>query len=202
MLNSKCKIPDPELLKTEMVPANPTHGIGKMFRYIKAESNRKSGSPKRYYQSWKTTFLACIHSTPATGKYKLLHFLQYFHLQRQSRSQKVLDIQPRLTRRTKTVWRESMAKSNIKQQSTLKSQSSFEKYGREMQDIEEFSNPLDIVMINPKKVGQDYELGDGSQYIKLQRKLSEAMLASYYCWVFGNSKEESVIALRIDSATD
>ena len=51
-------------------------------------------------------------------------------------------------------------------------------------------------MLNLKEAGQEYELGHSLLYIKLQRKLPEAMLARYHCWIFENSKEESVTALR------
>ena len=63
-------------------------------------------------------------------------------------------------------------------------------------DIEEFVHLLDIAMINLQEAGQHYELGDGSLYTKLQRKIPEAMLALYHRWIFENNKEESVIALR------
>ena len=51
-------------------------------------------------------------------------------------------------------------------------------------------------MINLREAGKLHELGDGSLYTKLQRKLPQAMLAHYHRWIFENSKEESVIALR------
>ena len=63
-------------------------------------------------------------------------------------------------------------------------------------DIEQIADLLDIAMINLKEVGKEFELGDGSLYTKLRRKLPEAMLARYHRWVFENNKEESVIALR------
>ena len=63
-------------------------------------------------------------------------------------------------------------------------------------DIEEFADLLDIAMINLQEAGQHYELGDGSLYNKLQRKIPQAMLAHYHRWIFENNKEESVLALR------
>ena len=51
-------------------------------------------------------------------------------------------------------------------------------------------------MINLQEAGQHYELGDGSLYTKLQRKIPETMLARYHRWVFEYNKEESVLALR------
>ena len=51
-------------------------------------------------------------------------------------------------------------------------------------DLEKFADLLDIAIINLQEAGQDHELGDGSLYTKLQRKLSEPMLARYHRWVF------------------
>ena len=62
--------------------------------------------------------------------------------------------------------------------------------------IEEFADLLDIAMINLQEAGHHYELGDGSLYNKLQRKIPETMLARYHRWIFENNGEESVIALR------
>ena len=63
-------------------------------------------------------------------------------------------------------------------------------------DIEEFADLLDIVMINLQEAGHHHELGDGSLYNKLQRKIPETMLGRYQRWMFENNREESVISLR------
>ena len=51
-------------------------------------------------------------------------------------------------------------------------------------------------MINLQEAGQHHELGVGSLYAKLQRKIPEAMLARYHRWVFEYNKEESLLSLR------
>ena len=63
-------------------------------------------------------------------------------------------------------------------------------------DLEKFADLLDIAIINLQEAGQYQELGNGSLYNKLQRKLPEAMLAQYNRWIFENSKPESVYTLR------
>ena len=63
-------------------------------------------------------------------------------------------------------------------------------------DIEEFADLLDIAMINLQEAGHHHELGDGSLYNKLQRKIPETMLARYQRRMFENNREESVISLR------
>ena len=59
-------------------------------------------------------------------------------------------------------------------------------------DLEKLADLLDIAIINLKEAGHFHELGDGSLYNKLQRKLSESMLARYHRWVFENSITEGV----------
>ena len=63
-------------------------------------------------------------------------------------------------------------------------------------DLDKFADLLDIAIINLKEANQTQELGDGSLYAKLQRKLLEVMLARYHRWIFENSKQESVLTLR------
>ena len=63
-------------------------------------------------------------------------------------------------------------------------------------DLERFADLLEIALINLQEAGQDHELGNGSLYTRLQRKLSESMLARYHRWVFENNVAESVVALR------
>ncbi|MCG8077511.1 MAG: DUF1759 domain-containing protein, partial [Candidatus Thiodiazotropha taylori] len=63
-------------------------------------------------------------------------------------------------------------------------------------DLEQFADLLDIALRRLQEAGQFQELGDGSLYHKLQRKLPEAMLAQYNRWIFENSKPESVYTLR------
>ena len=63
-------------------------------------------------------------------------------------------------------------------------------------DLEQFADLLDIAIINLKETNQHHELGNGSLYAKLQRKLPQIMLASYRRWIFENNVSESVGSLR------
>ena len=63
-------------------------------------------------------------------------------------------------------------------------------------DVEEFSDLLDVAIINLRESRQYHELGTGSLYVKLQRKLPEMMLARYHRWIFENNHLESVETLR------
>ena len=63
-------------------------------------------------------------------------------------------------------------------------------------DLEQFADLLDIAIINLKETNQHHELGNGSLYAKLQRKLPQFLLASYRRWIFENNVSESVGSLR------
>ena len=55
---------------------------------------------------------------------------------------------------------------------------------------------MDVVIINLREPCQYHELDTGSLHVKLQRKLSEMMLASYHRWIFENNHLESVETLK------
>ena len=63
-------------------------------------------------------------------------------------------------------------------------------------DLEQFADLLYIAIINLKETTQHYELGNGSLYKKLQRKLPQSLLASYHRLVFENNVPESVATIR------
>ena len=63
-------------------------------------------------------------------------------------------------------------------------------------DLEQFFDLLDIAMINLKESNQDQELGNGTLYTILQRKLPQSMLANYHRWVYDNNVTQSVATLR------
>ena len=63
-------------------------------------------------------------------------------------------------------------------------------------DVERFADLLDIAVINLKGAGRYEELGNGSLYTKLQKKMTEQMLAQYHRWVHENQKAENVETLR------
>ena len=46
-----------------------------------------------------------------------------------------------------------------------------------------FADLLDITVVNLKEAGQHDELGNGSLYLSLCKKLTEAMLAQCHRWI-------------------
>ena len=55
-------------------------------------------------------------------------------------------------------------------------------------NLEEFADLLDIAVINLKEAGRSAALGDGSLFLKLQKKMMEPMLTCYQSWVYENFK--------------
>ena len=53
-----------------------------------------------------------------------------------------------------------------------------------------------MIVINLKEAGRHEELGHGSLYIKIQKKMTELMLANYNRWVFEHKKPEFHETLR------
>ena len=51
-------------------------------------------------------------------------------------------------------------------------------------DLERFAHLLNITVANLKDSGHASELGDGTFYTALQRKLPESLLTRYHWWVF------------------
>ena len=151
---------------------------------------------KRQYQSWRAAFLACIDSAPATGEYKLLQLRQYLS----GEALKVIDSLGHSTAAYEAAKDRLERKFGGKRRQIALYLEELEQFRQirpeNARDIEEFADVLDVAMINLRETGQHHELGDGSLYTILQRKLPQAMFARYHRWIFENSQEESVIALR------
>ena len=68
-------------------------------------------------------------------------------------------------------------------------------YGN-VKDLEQVSDLLVVAIINLRESRQYHELGTGSLYVKLQRKIPEMMLASYHRLIFEDNHLEPVETLR------
>ena len=62
-------------------------------------------------------------------------------------------------------------------------------------DLEQFEDILDITIINLKENENCGELGDGSLYLRLQKKLPEIILTQYQRWIYENRRQTSVETL-------
>ena len=63
-------------------------------------------------------------------------------------------------------------------------------------DIERFSDLLDVTVVYLKEANRKHELGKGTLYISICKKLNEGMLAQYHRWICENHRWESVETLK------
>ena len=61
-------------------------------------------------------------------------------------------------------------------------------------DLERLADLLDITVVNLKDAGRHDELGSGSLYLSLCKKLTETMVAHYHRWICENGRCQSVIS--------
>ena len=67
---------------------------------------------------------------------------------------------------------------------------------RNVRDFEKVTDLLNIIAINLTEAGREEELGNEYLYIKVQKKMTESMLADYRRWLFDKSKPETVQSSR------
>ena len=65
-----------------------------------------------------------------------------------------------------------------------------------VRDVEKLTDLLANIVINLTEVGKEKELGNGCLYIKVQKKMTESILADCRRWLFDKSKPETVQSLR------
>ena len=185
-------------------PFEPAHtcnreapSIGQdLWRQLKRVQIPVFHGDKRTYQSWKAAFLACIDNAPATAEYKLLQLRQYLS----GEALQAIESLGHSATAYETAKERLERKYGGKRRQIAVDLEDLENFKLvrtgNAKDLETFADLLDIAIINLREAGQDHELGDGPLYNKLQRKLSESMLARYHRWVFETSITESVAALR------
>ena len=177
---------DPKAAPFEPSASYAVPSIGQdLWRQLKQVQIPVFRVDKRTYQSWKAAVLACKDSAPATGEYKLLQLRQYLS----GDSLKVIEnlghsatayaaAKERLEQKYGGMRRQiAIYLEDLEQFRPIRSGNA--------KDMEKFADLLDIAIINLRKAGQHQELGDGSLYTKLHRKLPEEMLARYHRWIFG-----------------
>ena len=151
---------------------------------------------KRSYESWRAAFIACIDQAPATPEYKLLQLRQYL-------SGEALKVVEGLGHSAAAY---EAAKDRLER-----------KYGGQRRrinlyldeldnfrpvrpgnakDLDNFADLLDMLVVNLRESKRLEELGNGSLYLKAQKKLSETMLANYHRWIYEQRKPECVASLR------
>ena len=63
-------------------------------------------------------------------------------------------------------------------------------------DVEKLADLLEVLVVTMKDAGRHEELGDGTLYLKIQKKLTEETLTRYRRWSFEMEEPDSVEALK------
>ena len=194
VVNETCMDRHAVPFKPQVSCAVPSIGQN-LWRQLKRVQIPVFTGDKRTYQRWKAVFLACIDTAPATGQYKLLQLRQYLS----GEALKVIENLGHSATAYEAAKERLERKYGGKRRQIAIYLEDLENFRQIRQgsarDLEHYVDLLDIAIINLKEAGL-YELGDGSLYTKLQRKLPQPILASFQRWVFENNISESVAALR------
>ena len=167
-----------------------------LWRQLKRVQIPVFSGDKLTYNSWKAAFLACIDSAPATGEYKLLQLRQNLAgealktIENLGLSGAVYEAAKERLEREFGSMRRQIAIYMEELENFRQIRNGIAK------DLEQFADLLDIAIINLRDTDQHHELGSGSLYSILQRKLPQSMLTSYHRWVFDNNVTQSVVTLR------
>ena len=150
---------------------------------------------KSTHESWKAAFTACIDQAPATPEYKLLKLRQHLTVETLKCIENLEHLagayEASKNRLEKKFGGSQGLAMYIEQLEGFRSI----QYGN-AKDLGQFSDLLDVAIKNLRESYQYHELGTRLLYVKLQRKVSEIMLANYHRWIFENNHLESVETLR------
>ena len=167
-----------------------------LWRQLKRVSIPVFSGDKRMFETWKATFAACIDAAPMSGEYKMLQLRQYLSgealkcIERLGHSAASYEAaKERLDRKFGGVRRQlAVQLEQVDEFKPVRAANA--------KDLDKFADLLDITVINLKESGRVDELRYGSLYLKLLRKLPEAMITSYQRWCFENHLQECVEVLR------
>ena len=185
-------------LKTEKKNDNsPDLELGKdMWKQLTRVSIPVFSGDKRSYGSWKAAFMACVDKAPATPEYKLLQLKKYLSgealkaVESLGHSAEAYEAaKSRLERKYGGQRRQiNLYMEELDQFRPIRA--GFAK------DLDKLADLLGVIVINLKEAGRQEELGHGTMYLKIQKKMTESMLANYNRWVFERKKPECVETLR------
>ena len=167
-----------------------------MWRQFKQVSIPLFNGNKKSYKIWNAAFTTCIDQTPATAEYKLLQVRSYL----KGEALKVVEslghsptvyqaAKGRLERKYGGVRRQiAINRKELDQFCPI--------HPGNVRDVEKMTDLWDIISLNLTEAGKEEELGNGCLYIKVQKKITETMLADYRRWLFDKTKLETVQSLR------
>jgi len=167
-----------------------------LWRQLKRVSIPVFSGNKCSYEAWKAAFNACVDSAPMSAEYKLLQLRQYLSgdalklIENLGHSAASYDAaKERLDRKFGGIRRHiALQLEEIDNFRQIRPGNAV--------DLDRFADLLDLVVINLKELGRSDELGRGSLYHQLLKKLDETLIASYQRWLHEQLKFENVESLR------
>ena len=163
-----------------------------MWNQLKRVSIPVFNGDRRAYEGWKAPFMACVHQAPTTPEYKLLQLRQHLSwealkiVQPLGLSAAAYEAAIALVERKFGGERRNLA-LHLEELENIKSL----RPGN-AGDIERFADLLDVTVVNLKEANRHDELGKGTLYISLCKKLNEGMLAQCHRRIFENHRWELV----------
>ena len=167
-----------------------------MWTQLKPVQISTFSGDKRSYPSWKAAFMACVDRAPVTQEYKMLQLRQYVSGEALIAIEN-LGYSPAACEAAKDRLERKYGGKRRQKASFMEELEQFQQIqSGNAEELERFTDLLDITIINLREVGEHQDLEDGYLYIQLQRKLPQSLLARYNRWLFENNVIESVVALQ------
>ena len=149
----------------------------------------------RKYESWRAAFRACIDESPLPAHHKLLYLREYLG----GEALQAIDSLPY----TPTAYQAALDRLERKYGGERRRIALYVenlhalkqvRHGK-AKDMERFVEVLDILVVNLKDSGRESELGMGTFYMNVLKKLDERTLADFKRWVASRAEVESVEVL-------
>ena len=151
---------------------------------------------KKSYESWKAAFMTCINQAAGTAEYKLLQLRSYLKGELLKVTESIGHL-PAAYQAAKERLERTYGGVRRKIAINLKELGHFRPVrSGNVRDVEKLADLLGIIVINLTEGGREEELGNGCLYIKVQKKMTESMLADYRRWLSDKNTPETVQSLR------
>ena len=151
---------------------------------------------KRHYASWKAAFYSCVDAANVTPEYKLLQLRSYLRgealksIELFGHSAEAYEASKRQLERKFGGERRQMAirMEELDQFKPIRP--------GHPKEVEKLADLLEVLVVTMKDSGRTAELGDGTLYMKIQKKLNEEMLTKYKRWSYEKDEPASVESLK------
>lgn len=183
-------IPKPE-------PKGTARALGNdMWKQLKRISIPIFSGEKSMYEGWKAAFLACVDCAPATPEYKLLQLRECLS----GEALKCVESLGHSATAYEAAKERLERKFGGKRRQLALYLERIERFEPirpgKSKDVEKFADLLDVAFVNLKEAGREGELGNGSLYTQLLKKMTEPMVVQFQRWLREHMKVENVTTLR------